>query len=73
MLENVDQQLLLCIPDFACYPKQILSVFLLMFRKYYTQILYSDVVYDTIFSLNIYITIKEELSKNYRDLCVQRE
>ena len=44
-----------------------------MFRKYYTQILYSDVVYDTIFSVNIYITIKEELSKNYRDLGVQRE
>ena len=44
-----------------------------MFRKYYTQILYSDVVYDTIFGVNIYITIKEELSKNYRDLGVQRE
>ena len=64
-----------------CYAYQILPVnqnrfclfFLLMFRKYYTQILYSDVVYDTIFSVNIYITIKEELSKNYRDLGVQRE
>ena len=44
-----------------------------MFRKYYTQILHSDVVYDTIFGVNIYITIKEELSKNYRDLGVQRE
>ena len=44
-----------------------------MFRKYYTQILYSDVVYDTIFGVNIYITIKEELSKNYHELCVQTE
>ena len=50
--------------DFVC--------FLLMFFKYYTQMLYSDVVCGTIFSVNIYIIIKEELSKNYHELCVQR-
>ena len=45
---------------------------MLMFPKYYAQILYSDIVYGTIFSVNIYVTIKEELSKNYHELCVQR-
>ena len=43
-----------------------------MFPKYYSQILYSDVVYDTIFGVNIYITIKEELSKSYHEVCAQR-
>ena len=50
--------------DFVC--------FLLMFPKYYVQILYSDFVYGIIFGVNIYITINKELSKNYHELFVQR-
>ena len=35
-----------------------------MLCKYYTHILYSNVFYDTIFGVNIYI--KELLKKNYQ-------
>ena len=47
-------------------------VFLLMFPKYYPQILYSDIVYGTIFGVNIYLNFKEELSTNYHELFAQR-
>ena len=54
------------------YVYQILAAkqdrFCLMFPKYYTQILYSNIIVGA----NIYITIKEELSKNYHESCVQR-
>ena len=54
----------LCLPDFVCF---FCWCSLSIILKYYTR-----VVYGTIFGVNIYITVKEELPKNYYEICVQR-